>query len=80
MSREDVRRMVAYPAPTYVVGIDETREQACIVSVNEPRTRGLGGVSMQYPLNCRNLELLWEEVQAFWGASRLAPVNSRFIP
>src|SRR5262249_40931655 len=31
---KDVRRMVAYPAPTYVVGVHEVEERAFIISVH----------------------------------------------
>jgi hypothetical protein len=70
--------MLAYPGPTYVIGIDEQREQGYLLSVNEPRTRGFGSIPMRYPMTFRNLQFLWEEVHAFWDNSQLAAVHSRF--
>src|SRR5262245_52225573 len=34
ISEKDIRRMVAYPAPTYVVGVHEDEERAFIISVH----------------------------------------------
>jgi hypothetical protein len=34
VSERDIRRMVAYPAPTYVVGVHEEEERAFIVAVH----------------------------------------------
>ena len=35
VTEEDIRRMVAFPAPTYVVGVHEDEERAFVVSVHE---------------------------------------------
>jgi hypothetical protein len=50
VSQEDVQRLIAYPAPTYVVGIEEQREKGYIVSVNDPRSWGFGSLPMRFPL------------------------------
>src|SRR5262245_53418898 len=44
VDREDVRQMAASPVPTYVVGIDEPRGRGYLLSMNEPRRTGLGGL------------------------------------
>ena len=77
VSKEDVDRLVAFPAPTYVVGIDERKWKAYILSVNEPRNR-IANFPTRYPLNRTNMQKLWEEVSAFWASKDMVLKNSHF--
>lgn len=62
----DMARLAAYPAPTYVVGIDEPGEQGYIVSANGETKTGFSNLCTIYPLNPETLRLLWEEVVTYW--------------
>lgn len=65
-SRRDLERLLLYPAPTYLIGIDEPAQRGYVVSVNSALPRRLGTVCTQYPLEGPTLELLWQEVRQFW--------------
>jgi hypothetical protein len=75
----DVQRMVASPIPTYVVGIDEPRERGYLLSMNEPRQTGLGGLPARHRLDCMNLQRLWQEVRNFWASRNMELVGSHFV-
>ena len=79
VDKEDVQRMVASPIPAYVVGIDEPQEVGYLLSMNEPRQVGLGGLPDRHRLNCRNLQRLWQEVQTFWASRNMVLTGSHFV-
>jgi hypothetical protein len=79
VDREDVQRMVASPVPAYVVGIDEPEEVGYLLSMNEPRQAGLGGLPARHRLDCGNLERLWQEVQSFWASRNMVLVGTHFV-
>jgi hypothetical protein len=79
VGREDVQRMVASPVPAYVVGIDEPQEVGYLLSMNEPRKGGLGGLPARHLLDCRNLQRLWQEVQNFWAGRNMVLAGSHFV-
>ena len=58
--------MVAYPAPTYVVGVHEDEERAFIISVRTGMVAKISSITTAHELNQATLEKLWEEVRAFW--------------
>jgi hypothetical protein len=77
VTQEDVDRMVAFPAPTYVVGIDEQTRQGYLLAVNEAR-RGIAGLPTTYPLTCASMHRLWHEVNEFWSNRDMVLKNSYF--
>jgi hypothetical protein len=79
VDREDVQMMVASPVPAYVVGIDEPQEVGYLLSMNEPREAGLGGLPARHLLNCANLERLWQEVWNFWASRNMVLTGSHFM-
>jgi hypothetical protein len=79
VDRADVQRMVASPIPTYLVGIDEPGEVGYLLSMNEPRQTGLGGLPALHLLNCVNLERLWQEVYQFWASRNMILTGSNFV-
>jgi hypothetical protein len=79
VDREDVQRMVASHIPSYVMGIDEPGGVAYLLSMNEPRQAGLGGLPTRHPLECGNLKRLWDEVQTFWASRNMLLENSHFV-
>ena len=78
IKKRDVDRMVCYPGPTYIVGIDERNENAYIVSANEPVTKDLPSIPISYPLDCANLATLWKEVDDYWTSRDMILKKSVF--
>lgn len=74
----DMRRLAAYPAPTYVVGIDEKRGAGYIVSANGERTSRLPSIPTAFPIDTQVRERLWEEVRTFWRVHRPPAFTSSF--
>ncbi|MGL4553389.1 MAG: hypothetical protein ACRC33_19655 [Gemmataceae bacterium] len=64
---EDIVRMVACPIPSYIVGIDEPQKLGYVLSMNEPRPTGLGGLPARHLLDCPTLARLWNEVRGYWA-------------
>jgi hypothetical protein len=58
--------MVLYPAPTYVIGIDEMEEKAYVVAAAAGMNKKISSLSTANPLNRDTLKLLWEEVRDNW--------------
>jgi hypothetical protein len=78
VEQADVDRMVVYPAPTYVVGIDERNEQAYIASVNRAGHQGMSSLLTIHPMNASNLQLLWKEVERYWRRKDMVLKTSSF--
>jgi len=58
--------MVAYPAPTYVVGVHTDEERAFIISVHGSMSESIPSITTGHELTCETLKRLWDEVLAFW--------------
>ena len=78
VTQRDVNRMLAFPAPTYLVGIDASNEQAFIASANGTQMRRISSMPAAYPLNQENLRLLHSEVATFWMGRNMILSNSAF--
>ncbi len=63
VSEREVCRMVAYPAPTYVVGAHEAEERAFVISVHGAMCEAIPSITTAHELTCETLERLWDEVQ-----------------
>jgi hypothetical protein len=72
VAKSDVVGMVLYPAPTYVIGIDERQEKAYIVAVHGGMNRKISSLNTAYPLNCTTLKQLWDEVKDYWKDREMA--------
>jgi hypothetical protein len=77
-SQEQLATLAAYPAPTYIVGIDELEEVGYIVSANGERRGWMSSLSTHFPIDRRNRRLLWNEVRAFWLRRRSPRLASAF--
>jgi len=78
VSQEDVDRMVACPAPTYVVGIDvQTNDIGFLLSVNEPRNN-VASLTTAFTIDCNTLRDLRDEVHAYWSSRNMMLTSSRF--
>jgi len=74
----DIARMVGYPGPTYIVGVDESSELAYIISANSAVTKDLPSIPISYPLDAANLAKLWSEVNNYWKSRNMELKNSVF--
>lgn len=79
VSEQDVRRMVAYPAPTYVVGVQEDEERAFLVSVHGAMADAMPSITTAHELTCETLRRLWDEVREFWRGRDMARSASSFL-
>jgi hypothetical protein len=79
VSEKDVRRMVAYPAPTYVVGVHEEEERAFLVSVHGTMAEAIPSITTAHELTCETLRRLWEEVREFWQGREMSRAASFFL-
>ena len=70
--------MVAYPAPTYVVGVHEDEERAFIISVHGTMSEAIPSITTAYELNSDTLRRLWDEVREFWRGHEMAQPASSF--
>jgi len=50
-----------------------------LLSMNEPRQAGLGGLPARHLLDCGNLKLLWQEVHNFWASRNMVLAGSHFV-
>ena len=79
VSEKDIRRMVAYPAPTYVVGVHEAEERAFIISVHGTMSEAVPSITTAHELTCETLRRLWDEVLEFWRSHEMAQPASVFL-
>jgi len=76
---KDIRRMVAYPAPTYVVGVHEDEERAFIVSVQGTMSEAIPSITTAHELTADTLWGLWDEVREFWKGHEMTQKSSSFL-
>jgi hypothetical protein len=80
VSQDDIDRMLIYPGPTYVIGIDERlgHERAYIASVSGTAMGPIQGLPPTYPLDAANMRMLWKEVERFWRSRKMVMGDSAF--
>jgi hypothetical protein len=78
VAEKDIRRMVAYPAPTYIVGVHEREERAFIISVHGGMAEAIPSITTAHEQTCDALRRLWEEVRAFWQDRDMSRSASSF--
>ena len=76
VSQTDVDRMVACPAPTYVVAIDESSFKGYLLSVNEARDH-VASLVTSFEMDCSVLKELADEVRGFWTSRDMILVGSK---
>ncbi len=76
---KDVRRMVAYPAPAYVIGVHTDEERAFIISVHAGMSDAIPSITTGHELTCETLKRLWDEVLAFWRGRDMRRPTSSFL-
>jgi hypothetical protein len=78
ISARDMQRLASYPAPAYIVGIDEQNHRGYIVSANGESTAGFSRMCTDHPMTPVVLAGLHREVEAFWASARPA-LDSAFV-
>lgn len=78
VSGGEMRRLAAYPAPTYVVGIDEARESGYLLSANGEHLTHLSSLTTDHPIDEDTRTRLWSEVLAYWRKHRATEFVSEF--
>ena len=74
LKAHDVRFMIRCPIPTYLIGVDEKAEVACIASIHGELTGGISSIPTKFPLDRDNLRVLRDEVLAYW---KTLAINSK---
>lgn len=79
LDQQDVDRMVACPAPTYLIGMDVAPQIGVgyLLSVNEPRPR-VASLTTKYRIDCSVLKELRDEVIGYWAGRDTVLRGSRF--
>ena len=76
---KDIRRMAAFPAPTYVIGVHEDEERAFVVSVHGTMSNAIHSITTGHELSCETLKRLWDEVRGFWRSREMKRTTSLFL-
>lgn len=79
VSKDDIDRMVACPAPTYVVGMDVATVPGSgyLLSVNEACDH-VSSLTTRFRIDCAVLAGLRDEVVAYWSGRDMVLRGSRF--
>lgn len=80
VSRAGMNELVRYPAPTYVIGVDEPTETAFVVAAVVGGAAQYRSLPTDYPLaDPGTLQLLFDEVLAFWAVNTVGFATSRLV-
>jgi hypothetical protein len=71
--------MIAFPAPTYVIGVHEDEERAFVISVHGTMSEAIPSITTEHELTCDTLQRLWDEVREFWRGREMARPTSSFL-
>lgn len=78
VSREGVSGLASYPAPTYIIGIDEIHETGYLVSANGENLKSMSSLSTMFKISEQTRENLWKEVERFWSGYNTNQLVSQF--
>jgi hypothetical protein len=79
LSKEHLNKLAKIPAPTFLVGIDNKKENGYLLSILQPSNNGISMLKLDYPINVRNLRLLKREIVDFWRHNNNKPITSNFL-
>jgi hypothetical protein len=71
--------LVAYPAPTYIIGIDDPAEQAYLFAAVAGGAPHLSSLPTTHPLHQTTLQSLYNEVRLFWQTNPVIFRTSQFL-
>ena len=74
-----MRRMAAYPAPTYVIGVQGYEQRAFVISVHGAMSEAIWSITTAHELTCETLRRLWDEVREFWQGRDMTQWASSFL-
>ena len=79
VAADEVRGLASFPTPTYIVGIDVPGERGYIISANNRAPKRLASLSTKFSIDDpATLQLLWDEVRAFWSLYAMHSFRSGF--
>ncbi|MEM7724989.1 MAG: DUF4365 domain-containing protein [Cyanobacteria bacterium P01_A01_bin.45] len=78
-TQENLRGLAAYPAPTYIIGIDEKEETGYVMSVDGEELSAIASLPTLFPISMQNRGNLWNEVNDFWLKCNRVKKTSQFI-
>ena len=78
VAREEVLALARYPAPTYIVGIDEVDEVGYLCSVSGGNLGAVTSLSSEHRISAVSREALWREVYDFWSGYHRTQSISHF--
>jgi hypothetical protein len=78
VAKDDVRKMARFPAPAYVIGVDEKGEKAFVVAVVAGMEKKISSLNTAHPLNRETLRRLWDEVREYWQCRRMERNTTAF--
>jgi hypothetical protein len=76
LSREQVRALARYPAPTYLAGIHEPTKQGWLLAVTGQAERALSSMPTDFPINADTRQTLFDEVVRFWEENTPSPMTA----
>jgi hypothetical protein len=76
----DFDRMLTYPRPTDIIGIDERpgHERAYIASASRPWMGWIQDLPPMFPLDAASMNVLWKEVEGYWSDRNIVMNHSIF--
>ncbi len=70
IDKSEIAELSKFIMPVYIFGIDEAQEKGYLISANNlDKSMNVNGILIKYPVNNRNIELLWKEVSDYWDNS-----------
>jgi hypothetical protein len=80
VSGRAMARLIRYPAPTYILGIDDQAEGGYLLAAAQNGPTELPSLPTRYPLSdAAVLSSLYDEVLHFWRSSGVTFTTSRFV-
>lgn len=78
-TRNDVKRLLQIPGPTYILGVHEPSRRVFAKSVHTGvAMRGITRIQVTHELTPANLQQLYNEVRDYWRSTGHKPTNSVF--
>lgn len=75
ISRSSVEALARHPAPTYIAGMDVTRDRGFLLAVTGKTIAPLSSMPTNHEISAASRSDLYEEVSAYW-ARRSAPMST----